>query len=57
VEVLEQAGLHPVAVERLRKSIERATRASATSFAGARNALVRQALEDQQAARRDLIDE
>jgi cytochrome c peroxidase len=57
VEVLEQAGLHPVAVERLRKSIERATQASATSFQSARNALIRQAMADQQAARRDLIDE
>jgi hypothetical protein len=57
VEVLEQAGLHPVAVERLRKSVERATQASVTSFQGARNALIRQAMADQQAARRDLIEE
>jgi cytochrome c peroxidase len=57
VEVLEHAGLHPVAVQRLRRSIERTALASATPFQGARNALVRQALEDQQAARRDLIDE
>jgi hypothetical protein len=57
VEVLEQAGLHPVAVQHLRKSIERATLASATPFQGARNALIRQAIDDQQAARRDLIDE
>jgi hypothetical protein len=56
VEVLEPAGLHPGAVEHMRRAMHHTRLASATG-GSQRNAYVRQAIQDVHLAKRDLISD
>ena len=57
IDVLDGAHLHPVAIQILRRSIERTRNAADTTNRTMRNTLVRQAMADQAAARRDMVQE
>jgi cytochrome c peroxidase len=56
VDVLEGAQLHPLAIQQLRKSIERTRHAADTSSNFTRNQLIRQSMADQGAARKDMVE-
>jgi len=57
VDVLDGAGLHPDAARHMRKAIDLTRLAKNTPGRGARNALIRQALAEQRAARGDLVQD
>jgi hypothetical protein len=57
IDVLDGAHLHPVAIQILRRSIDKTRNAADTTNRTMRNAIVRQAMADQVAARRDMIQE
>jgi hypothetical protein len=57
IEVLEPAGLHPGAVEHMRRAMHHTRLASASSGGFQRNAYVRQAIQDVHLAKRDLVSD
>jgi cytochrome c peroxidase len=57
VQVLNGAGLHPVAVQHLNSAIERTRLAIAASPVAARNVVIRQAIARERAARLDMVEQ